>query len=259
MFFLIVFSSFLIANGQLTLPQHPYIPPDASTGSQPSTGRYPNPQWSNLLGNLLYFYDAQRSGTLPSTNRVFWRNSSAVHDGQDVGLDLSGGYYDAGGTLNLALFSNPSHSLSSIDYIKFTYPLVCSPSFLLAVIFTESEASPLPSCLYVGVPQILAKVPPTPPSSHCPCSDASHRLRLGESNSLPRRHATMGPRLAHKGADASSALLLHPDISSLRPILPTAHYTCKSAMVLFIYLSTTPHYQLFISQSTWTTPTGVEI
>ncbi|KZV77202.1 glycoside hydrolase family 9 protein, partial [Peniophora sp. CONT] len=60
----------------------------------------PNPQWSNLLGDLLYFYEAQRSGTLPSTNRVSWRNSSAIQDG-----DLAGGYYDAG------------------DYIKCTFPL----------------------------------------------------------------------------------------------------------------------------------------
>jgi endoglucanase len=85
---------------QLPLPQFPFLPPDASEGSHPTTGRYPNPQWSTLLGNLLYFYEAQRSGSLPSTNRVFWRNSSALLDGQDVHLDLTGGYYDAGGTFS---------------------------------------------------------------------------------------------------------------------------------------------------------------
>jgi hypothetical protein len=85
------------ALAQLPLPQHPFLPPNASAGTLPTTGRYPNPQWSTLLGNLLYFYEAQRSGPLPPTNRVRWRNSSATNDGQDVGLDLSGGYYDAGG------------------------------------------------------------------------------------------------------------------------------------------------------------------
>ena len=50
--------------------------------------------------NTLYFYDAQRSGKLPESNRVSWRNDSCVDDGEDVGLDLSGGYYDAGGALN---------------------------------------------------------------------------------------------------------------------------------------------------------------
>lgn len=83
---------------QLTLPDPPYIPLNASFGAQPSDGvSQVNPHWTSLLGNLLYFYDAQRSGQLPSDERVTWRNSSALDDGQDVGLDLSGGYYDAGG------------------------------------------------------------------------------------------------------------------------------------------------------------------
>lgn len=82
---------------QLPLPQTPFLPPDPSAGAQPSSGGQPNPQWSTLLGSLLYFYEEQRSGTLPASNRVPWRNSSAVHDGEDAGLDLSGGYYDAGG------------------------------------------------------------------------------------------------------------------------------------------------------------------
>lgn len=83
---------------QVTLPSTAWLPPNASSGAQPSAeGANPNPQWTTLLGNLIYFYEEQRSGTLPSTNRVSWRNNSAVDDGGDVGLDLSGGYYDAGG------------------------------------------------------------------------------------------------------------------------------------------------------------------
>lgn len=93
-----------LVNAQLPLPKPPFLPPDASAGAQPSSGS-PNPQWATLLGNLLYFYEAQRSGNLPSDNRVSWRNSSALNDGRDVGLDLTGGYYDAG------------------DYIKATFPL----------------------------------------------------------------------------------------------------------------------------------------
>ncbi|KAG5725357.1 Endoglucanase E-4 [Termitomyces sp. T112] len=89
---------------QLPLPYPPYIPPNLADGALRTSGR-PNPQWSNLLGNLLYFYEAQRSGELPSTNRVPWRNSSTLNDGKDVDLDLTGGYFDAG------------------DYIKATFPL----------------------------------------------------------------------------------------------------------------------------------------
>src|SRR5229473_319722 len=77
---------------QLSLPSPPFLPPPAASGAQPSTqGSIPNSQWSTLLGSLLYFYEAQRSGRLPTTNRVSWRNDSALNDGSDVGLDLSGG------------------------------------------------------------------------------------------------------------------------------------------------------------------------
>ena len=44
----------------------------------------------------LLFYEAQRSGKLPEKNRIYWRHDSMTNAGYDVGLDLSGGYYDAG-------------------------------------------------------------------------------------------------------------------------------------------------------------------
>ncbi|KAI0091879.1 9 glycosyl hydrolase [Irpex rosettiformis] len=104
----LVLSSVSLA--QLPLPSSPWLPPNATFGASPSNSSSnstdtANPQWSTLLGDLLYFYEEQRSGKLPSTNRVPWRNDSATDDGSDVGLDLSGGYYDAG------------------DYIKYTFPM----------------------------------------------------------------------------------------------------------------------------------------
>ena len=44
----------------------------------------------------LLFYECQRSGPLPKNNRIFWRHDSLVDAGSDVGVDLTGGYYDAG-------------------------------------------------------------------------------------------------------------------------------------------------------------------
>ena len=88
----------LHVHAQLSLPSPPFLPPNPSSGAMLSLSKKPNSQWSTLLGNLLYFYDAQRSGKL-STNRVSWRNDSALTDGQDAGVDLSGGYFDAGGML----------------------------------------------------------------------------------------------------------------------------------------------------------------
>ena len=49
------------------------------------------------------FYEAQMSGKLPAWNRLLagkpggWKISSHLKDGQTIGKDLSGGFYDAGG------------------------------------------------------------------------------------------------------------------------------------------------------------------
>ena len=40
------------------------------------------------------FYEAQRSGPLPDDMRFDWRFDSALGDGSDNNLDLTGGYYD---------------------------------------------------------------------------------------------------------------------------------------------------------------------
>ena len=77
------------------------------------------------MGNTIYFYEAQRSGKLPKTNRVKWRNDSAVNDGADAGVDLSGGYYDAGGASCPRILQMVDRlAYVIIDYIKCTYPLV---------------------------------------------------------------------------------------------------------------------------------------
>ncbi len=69
--------------------------------------------YAEALQKSLYFYEAQRSGKLPTSNRVGWRGDSALDDGYEVGVDLSGGYYDAG------------------DHVKFGLPL-CSALTMLS-------------------------------------------------------------------------------------------------------------------------------
>ncbi|KAH6787327.1 glycosyl hydrolase 9B10 [Perilla frutescens var. hirtella] len=55
------------------------------------------------LTKSLLFYEAQRSGKLPSNQRVKWRGDSALNDGRDAGINLVGGYYDAGDNVKFGL------------------------------------------------------------------------------------------------------------------------------------------------------------
>jgi endoglucanase len=59
--------------------------------------------YGEALQKAVWFYDAQRSGRLPATNRVSWRGNSALSDGQDAGIDLTGGFYDAGDHVKFGL------------------------------------------------------------------------------------------------------------------------------------------------------------
>lgn len=73
--------------------------PEPTPGS-PSTGQF---NYAEALQKSFLFYEAQRSGVLPNDNRIEWRGDSAVDDGADVGVDLSGGYYDAGDHVKFGL------------------------------------------------------------------------------------------------------------------------------------------------------------
>ncbi len=68
--------------------------------------------YGEVLQKSLFFYEAQQSGTLPDWNRVSWRGDANVNDGQANGIDLSGGWHDAG------------------DHIKFGLPMAFSVTAL---------------------------------------------------------------------------------------------------------------------------------
>ncbi|XP_070551007.1 uncharacterized protein [Ptychodera flava] len=52
--------------------------------------------YKEVLHKSILFYEAQRSGFLPLTNRIPWRGDSALLDMGLNGEDLTGGWYDAG-------------------------------------------------------------------------------------------------------------------------------------------------------------------
>ena len=60
--------------------------------------------FNEAIDKSLLFYEAQRSGPLPSNMRIDWRKDSALNDGSDVGLDLTGGYYDGMYCLTVCFF-----------------------------------------------------------------------------------------------------------------------------------------------------------
>ncbi|KAK9725688.1 hypothetical protein RND81_05G162700 [Saponaria officinalis] len=59
--------------------------------------------YRQALTNSLLYYEAQRSGKLPPNQRVAWRGDSGLRDGQNAGVDLVGGYYDAGDNVKFGL------------------------------------------------------------------------------------------------------------------------------------------------------------
>ena len=63
-----------------------------TTTLPPATGRCAD--YSTLINMSMLFYEAQRSGKLPATQRVTWRKDSALNDKGKNGEDLTGGYYD---------------------------------------------------------------------------------------------------------------------------------------------------------------------
>jgi endoglucanase len=74
---------------------HPHSRPKAKLCNAGKGNSY---NYGEVLGKSWKFYEAQRSGKLPSNNRISWRGDSALGDKTPTGQDLTGGLYDAGGT-----------------------------------------------------------------------------------------------------------------------------------------------------------------
>jgi hypothetical protein len=74
--------------------------------------------YAEALQKSLYFYEAQQSGKLSPNNRVPWRGDACLNDGQDIGKDLSGGWFDAGDhwTANLTMaFASMTLAWSAVE------------------------------------------------------------------------------------------------------------------------------------------------
>uniref|UniRef100_A0A0V0IPN6 Endoglucanase n=1 Tax=Solanum chacoense TaxID=4108 RepID=A0A0V0IPN6_SOLCH len=75
--------------------------------------------YGEALSKSFLFYEAQRSGYLPHNQRVQWRGNSGLNDGKASGIDLVGGYYDAGDNVKFGLpmaFTVTMLSWSILEY-----------------------------------------------------------------------------------------------------------------------------------------------
>ncbi|CAN1149605.1 Endoglucanase 11 [Linum perenne] len=77
--------------------------------------------YSDALSKSLLYFESQRSGRLPHLQRATWRHHSALLDGLEQGVDLVGGYYDAGDNVKFGLpmaFTITMLSWGVIEYGK---------------------------------------------------------------------------------------------------------------------------------------------
>ncbi|KAJ4777040.1 Endoglucanase [Rhynchospora pubera] len=80
--------------------------------------------YHDALTKSILFFEGQRSGRLPPDQRATWRGDSAVSDGSQAGVDLEGGYYDAG------------------DNVKFGFPLAFTTTMLAWGVVEFGELMP---------------------------------------------------------------------------------------------------------------------
>ena len=83
------------------------------------TGKY---NYGEALQKSLLFYELQRSGVLPEVTRCNWRGDSCLNDGKDAGVDLTGGWFDAG------------------DNVKFNLPMAYTASMLGWSVLEDKDA-----------------------------------------------------------------------------------------------------------------------
>ena len=81
-----------------------------------------NFNYGEALQKSIMFYEFQRSGKLPDDKRDNWRSDSGMNDGADAGLDLTGGWYDAG------------------DNVKFNLPMSYSAAMLAWSVYEDRDA-----------------------------------------------------------------------------------------------------------------------
>lgn len=87
----------------------------------PRKQHHPPPldNYTIALKMALKFFDAQKSGHLPPSNNISWRSHSGLNDGRDAGVNLTGGYYDAGDNIKFGFPAAYAMTLLSWSVIEY--------------------------------------------------------------------------------------------------------------------------------------------
>ncbi|KAJ8749288.1 hypothetical protein K2173_018769 [Erythroxylum novogranatense] len=85
--------------------------------------------YADALTKSLLYFESQRSGRLPHSQRVAWRDHSGLTDGLEQGVDLVGGYYDAGDHVKFGLPMAFTVTMLSWGVIEFRDQIVDAGEF----------------------------------------------------------------------------------------------------------------------------------
>ncbi|GMN31278.1 hypothetical protein TIFTF001_003182 [Ficus carica] len=112
--------------------------------------------YSTALEKSILFFEGQRSGKLPSDQRLTWRGDSGLSDGSSYHVDLTGGYYDAGDNVKFGLPMAFTTTLLAWSVIEFGAEMGSQIEHARAAVrwgtdYLLKAATATPGTLYVQV------------------------------------------------------------------------------------------------------------
>lgn len=122
-FFLLTVSLFALLLGALPISQ---VTPAKAANAGPGNAGF---NYGEALQKAILFYEAQRSGHISTSSiptRLTWRGDSQLLDGLDNGVDLSGGWVDAGDNVKFGLPLSEAVSVLAWGAVEYRSAYVAS-------------------------------------------------------------------------------------------------------------------------------------